>query len=224
MTHQCVYCNKSFVRETSLFKHLCEKKRRWLAKDEPASRIGFSAFCSFWEIHQRSGKQQTHDTFIQSPYYTAFRKFGHYCVEVRALNSDSFVRWLLKNNHPIDRWCRDTLYTTWLIDYLTVEDVSSALARSVEYSIEWGDDTGMQPKDILRYGGVSRLVQAISTGRLSPWAIYCSVSGQGWLATLHDTQLALVWDYLNADRWSKVLEVRADDKQWAQEILTNAGW
>lgn len=224
MTHVCVYCNKSFVRESSLFKHLCEKKRRWMVRDEPASRIGFSAFCAFWEIHQRSGKKQTHDTFIQSPYYTAFRKFGHYCVEVRALNSDSFVRWLLKNNHPIDRWCRDALYTTWLIDYLTVEDVSSALTRAVEYSVEWADDTNMQPKDILRYGNVSRLSLAISTGRLSPWAIYCSTSGQEWLATLYDTQLSLVWDYLNADRWSKVLEARADDKQWAQEILTNAGW
>jgi thioredoxin-related protein len=30
----CEFCKKDFVREKSLINHMCEKKRRWLWKDE----------------------------------------------------------------------------------------------------------------------------------------------------------------------------------------------
>ena len=219
----CPYCEKQFARDTSMAKHSCERKRRYLAKDEPASRLGFLAFCKFWEIHHR-GNKQTIDAFIRSPYYLAFRKFGLYCVDIRALNVEALTRWLLKNNHAIDRWCSDRLYTEWMTEYLRIEPVTDALMRSIEYSVDWEKDTGMKANDLLRYANTSRLILAISTGRLSPWCIYCAETGQNWLTKLQAEELKLIWDYVNPDDWNQILLDRREDRVYTTEILTKAGW
>lgn len=224
MTATCGYCEKTFVRESSIERHMCEKKRRFLALNEPASRIAFAAFCTFWQLHQRNGSAQTHDTFIKSSYYTAFKRYGNYCVSARVLNSDSFVRWLLRNNVVIDQWTRDTHYTAWLIEYLRTESITDALARSIEYSIAWASTTGMQPQDILRTATTSRLTHAVSRGSLSPWAIYGSSSGQRWLANLAGNDLLLIYDYIDTARWGEILAARADDYEYARQTLLEAGW
>lgn len=223
MTNQCPYCDKVFARESSVAKHTCERKRRFLSKDEPSSRLGFMSFLQFWDMHHRSSKQ-TIDTFIRSPYYMGFKKFGGYCVDIKALNPESFVRWLLKNNHALDRWCRDTLYNEWMIEYLKREAVTDALARSVETSIQWSADTDMQAADFIRYANSSRLIHAVSTGRLSPWAIYCSNSGQEWLGKLGPEELKLIWSYIDAGEWNNILLERAEDRLYAMNILERGGW
>lgn len=219
----CPYCEKTFARESSIAKHTCERKRRYLAKDEPASRLGFVAFLQFWEMHHRSSNQ-TFDTFIRSPYYLGFRKFGLYCTQIRAINPESLVRWLLKNNHPLDRWNRDSLYTDWLIEYLQREAVTDALTRSIESAIDWASATDMQPQDLLRYANTSRLIQLISTGRLSPWAVYCTESGQQWLSKLNGTELQLIWPYVDAEIWNKILLDRVEDRIYSTDILSRGGW
>lgn len=224
MTFTCAYCDRTFARESTLTRHMCERKRRYLALTEPASRIGFDAFCSFWEIHQRTGQQQTHDTFIRSTYYLAFKRFGNYCVDVRAINSNSFMRWLLRHNIGIDHWTQDRHYVQWLQDYLTIESATDALARALEYSIEWGHDTGMRSQDIMRAATTSRLIHAVNRGSISPWVIYSSSSGQQWLASLSGGDLALIYDFVDADRWSKILLDRTDEACYTRDTLIQAGW
>ena len=43
-------------------------------------------------------KDKTYEEFIKSSYYTAFIKFGNYCLEINALNVPRLVDYYLKNN------------------------------------------------------------------------------------------------------------------------------
>lgn len=220
----CEFCTKTFRSEKTFHKHCCERKRRWLERDQADSRLAFSAFCKFWELNHRTSRARTWDDFSNSAYYGAFKRWGIYCVNLRAVNTEAYLRWLLKSEIAIDRWCKDEHYTNYLIDYLTVEAITDALTRGIETSVEWAESTGMIASDILRYANTSRLIQLVVTGRLSPWLIYSSTSGQHWLEKLNSAELALIWPYINVERWNKILLDREEDREYTRSILLQAGW
>ena len=224
MSFVCEFCKKEFVKETSIEVHMCEPKRRRLQKDEAGVRLGFQAYIKFYETMQGSAKNKTYDDFCNSAYYKAFVKFGRYCVNTNVINPGQFMNWLLKNNKKIDYWCKDQLYTEYLIQHLLVEAVDDALARAVEYSMDWEEKTGYPAKDMLRYGNANALCYAITSGRISPWVIYNCESGVGFLSQLSTEQVAIIWDYINSDAWHKKFSNYPADQEFVKDILTQAGW
>lgn len=224
MSYTCQYCKKNFVKETSLAVHSCEPRRRRMEKDEAGVRLGFNAYLKFYELTQGSAKLKTHDDFCESAYYRAFVKFGRYCVDIKAVNPARFTEWLLKNNKKIDHWCRDTIYTEYLIDYLQVENINDALARAIEFSIDWSEQTGNPANDCLRYGNTNAMVYAITAGRISPWVLYNCESGQKFLSELDATQIAMIWPYIDSETWMKKFTNYVADQEYVREMLNKAGW
>ena len=145
-------------------------------------------------------------------------------MNTRAINPAQFMTWLLKNNKKIDHWCSDKIYTEYLLFYLRVEAVADALARAVEYSIDWEEKHTHPAHDCLRYGNSNVLCHAVTTGRISPWVIYNSASGQEFLNTLDSSQIAMIWPYIDSDAWSKKFHDYSADQEYAKEILKQAGW
>lgn len=224
MTYQCQYCKKDFQRESSLAVHLCEAKRRRQEQNERGVQLGLQAYLRFYETTQGSAKLKTFDDFAESPYYRAFVKFGRYCVNTRAINPARFIDWVLKQNKKIDHWCRDSIYTEYLIDYLRVEAVGDALARAIEFSIEWGEQKESPPHDCLRYGNTNAMCAAVAAGRISSWVIFNCDSGQKFLSELNAEQVAMIWPYIDADTWQRKFKDYPADQEWAREMLTKAGW
>lgn len=224
MTFRCEYCQKDFVKETSLETHLCEAKRRALQKDEPGVRLGFQAYVKFYASMSGSAKPKTYQDFAKSAYYKAFVKFGRYCVESRVINPAQFMTWLLKAQKKIDYWCSDAVYTEYLLQHLRSESVTDALTRAIEYSLDWEQKTERPAQDCLRYGNANATCYAVTSGRISPWVIYNSQSGQKFLSSLTADQVNMIWGYIDSDVWQKKFKEYAEDQAYAQEILTRAGW
>jgi hypothetical protein len=224
MTHSCRYCKKSFAKETSLAVHMCEPKRRFQEQDERGVQLGLQAYLKFYEMTQGSARLKTFEDFATSPYYRAFVKFGRYCVDTRAVNPARFMEWLLKHNKKIDHWCRDTMYTEYLINHLRVENVNDALARAMEVGIDWSEQNGNPAEDCLRYGNTNAMVYAVTAGRISPWIVYNCESGQKFLSELDSTQIAMVWPYIDSEVWMKRFSDYVADQEYVREMLAKAGW
>ena len=224
MSYNCRYCHRDFVKETSLAIHMCEPKRRFQEQNERGVQLGLHAYLKFYELTQGSARLKTHDDFCESPYYRALVKFGRYCVAVRAVNPARFTEWLLKNNKKIDRWCTDVIYTEYLVDYLRVENVNDALARAMEFSINWAEETGNPAEDCLRYGNTNAMVYAVTAGRISPWIIYNCGSGQKFLSELDATQIAMLWPYIDSEIWTKKFQDYPADQEYVRDMLQKAGW
>ena len=224
MSYTCKYCNKTYSKESTLAVHLCEPKRRVQQESETGVQFGLRAYKRFYEITQGSARNKDYADFCKSPYYNAFVKFGRYCVDVKVINPTQFMNWLLKNQKKIDRWTSDAFYTEYLIWYLTIEAVDDALARAMEYSIDWAEKNNYPSQDCVRYGNANAICYAITTGRLSPWVIYNSESGQKFLSEASQEQLAMVWPYINVDVWNKKFSDYPADQEYAKEILQKAGW
>jgi len=222
--YQCQYCKQQFSRETTLASHLCEPKRRHQERNEKGVQLGLQAYLKFYEYTQGSARLKTWDNFVESPYYRAFVKFGRYCQNSHVINPVRFMDWLLRHNKKIDYWCQDSNYTEYLIDYLQHEAVADALGRSIEYGISWAEKNSSQSHDCLRYGNRNTLCHAVTTGRISPWTIYNCASGQEFLNELNSEQISIVWPYINADFWQKRFANYCADREYAQEILKQAGW
>lgn len=220
----CEFCGRSFARESTITKHICEYKHRWLEKDRAGNRIGFQAWLQFYKKNSASGKNRTYEEFIKSAYYTAFVKFGNYCVDINALNISRFADWLLKNQIKIDTWCTDSTYTKYLIEYLRVEDPLDAIARSVETTLSLAESAGILSKDVLRYGNVNRICHSITTGKISPWMLYQSDSGKKFLDNLNESQVNIIFDYINPELWAIKFKREPENVKQVKEILNLAGY
>ena len=222
--HTCRYCNKTFQRENSLAVHVCEAKRRHQERDEVGVQIGLQSYLRFFEITQGSAKLKTFDDFAQSPYYRAFVKYGRYCVAIRAINVARFTEWLLKHNKKIDHWCRDSVYTEYLTEHIRHESMTDALARAMEQAIAWAEETGNPDRDYLRYGNANAICYAITTGRISAWILYNCDSGQQFLASLNQEQIAMIWPWIDADFWQRKFHDYPADREYVHEMLAKARW
>ena len=224
MTFTCGYCDKTFSRESSIEVHMCEPKRRRLQRDDRGVQLGLQAYVRFYETMQGSAKNKTFDDFETSSYYRAFVKFGHYCVNTRVINPERFMAWLLKQQKKIDKWCSDQIYTEYLVNYLTLEAVDDALARAMEYGLDWAEKTNNPAHDCLRYGNANAICHAITAGRISPWVIYNSESGQKFLGELSPDQVTMIWIYIDSDVWQKKFQTYPADQEYSKEMLKQAGW
>jgi hypothetical protein len=145
-------------------------------------------------------------------------------VNTRVIAPERYLLWLLKQQKKIDNWSSDQLYTEYLIGYLRVENVSDALARAVEFGMDWAEKNSAQPQDCLRYGSSVAMCYAITTGRISPWIIYNCESGQQFLASLTSDQIGMIWSYIDSDEWQKKFNNYPADQEYARDILNKAGW
>ena len=222
--YSCEFCNRKFVRERTLMTHICETKHRWLEKDRPGNRIGYQTFLQFYKKHSTSKKTKPYEEFIKSPYYTAFVKFGSYCVNANVINVSRFVDWLLSNNIKIDNWATDSNYSKFLIDYLRTENPFDALARSVECCADLAESENIQPNDVLRYINPNKICYAINMGKISPWMLYQSGSGVHFLDTLNQDHVKIIIDYINPEQWALKFHREPDLTKQIKDLLKTAGY
>ena len=220
----CDHCRKTFVRESSLAVHMCEPKRRRQEQHERGVQLGFQAFLQFYQTTQGSSRLKTFDDFADSPYYRAFAKWGRYCVDTRAVAPERFLEWLLTNNKKIDRWATDSVYTEYLVQHLQQEPVDSAVARALEWAIDWSERNHAPAEHCLRFGNTNTICHAIVSGRISPWVIYNCESGQRFLETLTADQIAMTWPYIDSDVWQKKFNKNPVDQSYVSELLRQGGW
>lgn len=220
----CEFCKREFLRESTVLKHICEYKHRWLEKDRQGNRIGFQAWLQFYKKNSAGKKNKTYEEFIKSAYYIAFVKFGNYCVEISALNIPRFADWLIKNQVKIDTWTSDKVYTTFLIEHLRNEDSMDAIARSVETTMELAEREHILGKDYFKYGNKNTICYAITTGKISPWILYHSDSGKKFLDTLDETQIKMVIEYINPELWAIKFKRNPDQVIEVKKLLDIAGY
>lgn len=200
--NSCEHCGRVFIRETTLFKHLCEQKRRWLDRDRPANRIGYNAWKYYFNTQHPNKKKTEYKDFINNNYYTAFIKFGGYCADISAINTAAYVDWLVKNRIALDSWATDSVYTKYLVEYLRSEDCMDAVRRTIANLLDISSSENIRIEDVFRYTNTNRICHLITAGRISPWVLYHSKSGIQFLDKLDNSQANLVFEYIDPQRWS----------------------
>lgn len=114
---KCEYCGKDFKRESTLLAHICEKKRRWIAKDFPETIAGFVAFDLFYRLSMQHKPKEYRD-FVDSQFFSAFVKYGSYCINTRVIDAEAYTRWLVRNQAKLKDWSTDRMYMLFVREHV----------------------------------------------------------------------------------------------------------
>ena len=212
-TFKCEYCKKSFQRESTLLAHSCEKKRRWQNKDNQDVLVGFSSYDLFYRIEMQS-KPKEYKDFVDSQYYTAFVKFGAYCINTRVIDQEQFTRWLIKNKAKLKDWPTDKMYLLFVQDHVKRESVERALERFVEHAAEtdyfdtfWESASGYVIADW------------VEMGKISPWLLISSNRAQTALETMPAECMTRIANCIDADYWGKKRQLNPHDANFVEEMI-----
>jgi hypothetical protein len=217
--HQCEHCNRVFHRDTTLLRHMCEQKRRWLDRDRTGNRIAHAAWQQYYRTCHPNKRTLEYADFQRNAYYLAFVKFGNYCVDIRAINASAYVSWLIRNRVPIDDWPSDRTYTQYITEYLRLEDSMEAVHRTMDTLLTLAHEQNIELRDVFRYANANRLCRMITTGEISPWVLYNSQAGRDFLSGLNSEQTALVLDYIDPERWQLKLFRSSTEVTQVKQLL-----
>ena len=219
----CNHCGKSFMKEKTLYAHMCEPKRRAMQKNEKRVQAGYMAFNRFWTVAQGGRKEKTYEEFCDSPYYNAFVKFGSFINNVNPLYPDKFVDYVIKSGVKLDHWCRDELYEKYLYEMIKIEPVESAVQRSIQTMMEWAEENSANFAHYFNYTTLNRAVHDIRNGNISPWIVLNSTSGQTMINNMSDEQLDIISPAFDVQFWKKKFKEFPADVALVKEICRETG-
>ena len=221
--YQCRFCNKSFTRERTLSSHMCEKKRRWMNKDDPASRIGFNVWTDFMKyVSPNTKKEKTSDDFIRSADYLGFVKFANYLIELRPFESDKFIYWLFKMGVRLGDWQKPGTYQLYVQEAAKKETADRALERTILAMAEWGDSTGIRWQEFFNKVAPATAMNMIILGRISPWIIFSTDAAQRLLDRMEPGQLDKIAEHMDIKWWKNKLKNQTVEVQWINTTLRQA--
>jgi hypothetical protein len=211
------------MKEKTLYAHMCENKRRAMQKDEKRVQAGFMAFNKFFRMTQAAKKDKTYEDFCKSPYYNAFVKFGSFINNVLPLYPEKFMDYVIRSGVKLDHWCRDELYDSYLFDMIKSEPVESAVQRSIQTMMEWGDVSQAEFNHYFNYVNLNRAVHDIRNGKISPWILLNCRGGKDLLNKFNNDQLDMIAPAFDLPFWLKKFKAVPADVALVKEICKEAG-
>lgn len=219
----CDHCGGKFTKEKTLIVHMCEQKRRFLAKDDKSTVLGFTTYNRFYRLTQKAKTDKTYEEFCRSPYYNAFVKFGSFISNVNPLYPDQYIDFVVKSGVKLDHWCREELYEKYAIHLIRTEPVEIALERSIDTMTLWAKENNAQWNHYFRYVSTSRAMFNIKDGKISPWLILNSTTGKDLLNKLNDEQLEAIGAMIDPVFWRKKFRDRHFDMELVNQIVRESG-
>ncbi len=211
MSFTCQHCGNKFAKEKTLAVHVCEQKRRALAKTEKHVVLGYATYNKFYKFNQNAKADKTYDEFAKSPYYNQFVKFGSFVSNVNPLYPDKFLDYVVTSGVKLDHWCRDDLYDKYVVDLIKKEPVEVALERSIKHMVEWGEANSAAWNHYFLYVSLNRATYDVKDGKISPWLILNSSNGKDMLRKFNDEQLSAIGAIMDVPYWlSKFKKLPAD--------------
>ena len=207
------------MQEKTLFVHVCEQKRRYLARTEKHVILGYDTFNKFYKMSQNHKGDKPYEEFARSPYYNAFVKFGSFVSNVNPLYPDKFINYVVTSGVKLDHWCRDELYDNYVVHLIKSEPVEVALERSVSHMLSWANDNNSQWDHYFHYVSLSRATFDIKDGKISPWLVLNSSSGKEMVKKFNDEQLTAVNTVMDIPFWLNKFKKLPADIELVRQVV-----
>jgi hypothetical protein len=218
----CQHCNNGFTKEKTLAVHVCEQKRRAMAKTEKHVVLGYDTYNRFYKTTQNSKGDKTYDEFARSPYYNAFVKFGSFISNVNPLYPDRFINYVVHSGVKLDHWCRDELYDKYVVDLIKTETVETALERSIKHMMDWGEANNASWNHYFLYVSLNRAAYDIKDGKISPWLVLNSNHGKEMLRKFNDDQLNAIGSIMDVQHWLRKFKQLPADTELVKQVVRDS--
>lgn len=223
MTYKCRYCKKDFVRESTLAKHLCEQKRRVLAKNDKQNRIAYQAWLLFRRLTIANIKHdKSYEDFTANKYYIDFMKLSKHIVDLKTEDPEAFVKFILMNSVSIKNWTKAVVYEAYVKEKTKKEPVERAVERSILNMKAWAEKTGCSYQEYFVKVGTPEAVQDLRMGRISPWCTLATDQGSRLIDRLEPGQVEALIEYMDPKSWRVKVKRQRQDAEWVQQVFNQA--
>ena len=215
----CEHCGSKFTKEKTLVVHMCEPKRRYLARTDTHVVMGYTAYNRFYTLTQKLKILKSYDDFAKSPYYNAFVKFGSFISNVNPLYPDKYIDYVVTSNIKLDHWCREELYEKFVIDLIKTEPIETALERTIDTMTKWADENNSAWNHYFIYANPNRAMFHIKDGKISPWLLLNCTTGKDLLNKFNDEQLETIGAMIDPIFWKKKFRSRNFDIDLVNQVV-----
>lgn len=215
---KCEFCNKELQNEDSLIRHNCEKKKRWLKKEEPLYKTGYICFKRFWEISYPRTKQKTYIDFISSRYFSSFIKLADFLVTESFNNIEAYMNFLVKNNIAIGRWCEKTTLENFIENIVYRESIEDSYLKSINYIKQWAEDRESSILGFYLNCPTPELIRLFRAGKISPWIVFLE-EGHKILERFDSDEMDQLSVILDPIKWSKKLSLNKQRMDNVNQLL-----
>lgn len=223
MTYKCKYCGKDFVRESTLAGHLCENKRRVLAKDLKQNRIAYQSWLLFRRLTIANVKHdKDYEEFVSNKYFMGFMKLAKHIIDLNLEDPEGFVKYIIMNSVPMHKWQTALVYESYVKDRTKKETVERAIERSVLNMKAWGERTNNSWEDYFQKVSTPDAVQDIRMGRISPWCTFATDQGSRLIDRLEPGQIQQLVEYIEPQSWRVKVKRHQQDANWVQHVFNKA--
>lgn len=221
--YSCRFCNVKFHKETTLSTHMCVKKRRFMDIGSTGSRLGLMAFNRFYELTTKSKKAKTAEDFINSSYYTEFAKFGNYLSALKPSHLNKFVDYVILNGVKLKDWCREDIYWLFVDDFIKKEPAISAVERTITELAEWCEENNVDFFKFFETVSSNEAAYLIQSGKISPWVLYLSSSGEKLLDKFNDDHAKMIGTVIDPGFWMRKFKKDPEEVEYIRKLLTDSG-
>lgn len=225
-TFQCELCRKEYKTERGLLYHKCENKKRLNEKNELFCRIAFISYLKFYQTVQfeySRKKPRTFNDFVKSKFYNGFINFGKYVADMKMLEPEKYVDFLIKKEVPLHRWTSDSLYEIYVISSLKKEKPDFAIEKSIKTMEKWAIESNTSWTAYFNEAGNFRIISNLKTGKISPWVIYNTKTGKNFIRSLTQSELKSIYKIIDPDYWDKAFSKYKDETKAIRMILKESG-
>lgn len=221
--NKCKFCNKEFRKESTLVNHMCEKKHRWLQKDDKLNQMAFHAWIKFIEYNTKRKKKPTYEEFMNSKLFIGFIKYARHLRKLNAIDSNDYTDFLIKHGVKLQDWTKDFPYETYMRQTLAKETPERALERGLYLMEEWAISNNKEITDFFFDINTGQAVYWITTGKISPWLIFCASTSDKLFERFTPEQLQIVEEVIDSARWKLKIQKFDNEFRHISKVLKEVG-
>jgi hypothetical protein len=223
MSFKCKYCKKDFAKETTLVSHMCEQKRRNLAKDDKENRIAYQLWLQYRRLSMANVKHdKPYEDFAENRYYSGFVKLAKRIIDLNIKSPEDFLKFIVMNSVKMHNWTKDFVYEEYIKSMLKTESADRAAERSILRMKEWAEITGNDWREYFALVPTTVAMNDIKMGRISPWCTFATDQGSRLIDRMDETQVVYLVDYLEPKAWKVRVMRQAQDASWMQDLFNKA--
>ena len=169
----CSFCKRNFVRKTWYDKHMCDKKQRFMDRNN-IMLIKAHRLFNHWQARAkmtRRGVEKTMEEFCKSPLFGAFERLAKFTSSEYVVSGFKYIDWLVENKIPEVKWCNPRDLDDYRAYLRTSEEPKKQAETTCKNIRVWCADNGIEMPKFFATITPGQAMHMVRENKLSPWVL-----------------------------------------------------
>lgn len=221
--YKCSFCNRDFVRKTWYEKHMCDKKKRFLDRNN-ITVIKAHRLFNHWQQQTgllRRGHEKSFDDFCKSPFFGAFKRLAEFTTSEYVVSGFKYIDWLVENKIPEAKWCNPRDLEDYRVYLRATEEPEKQAETTCKNIRAWCADNGIEMPEFFATITPGQALNMVRENKLSPWVLLgYQPCVDALTSRFKHEMLFTLNDHINIPYWLEKTEQDTDGMAKVNEVLT----